>query len=99
MLGELAPYGSGNDEPRFAVVDADVGKADIVGSGHVRCILTGRTGGRLKAIAFRSADSDLGVGLLNARGRSLHLTGTIRVETWQGRANAQLIIDDAIFAA
>ncbi len=99
MLGELAPYGSGNDEPRFAVVDADVGKADIVGSGHVRCFLTGRTGGRLKAIAFRSADSDLGVGLLNARGRSLHLTGTIRVETWQGRANAQLIIDDAIFAA
>lgn len=99
MLGELAPYGSGNDEPRFAVVDADVGKADIVGSGHVRCFLTGRAGGRLKAIAFRSADSDLGVGLLNARGRSLHLTGTIRVETWQGRANAQLIIDDAIFAA
>ena len=99
MLGELAPYGSGNDEPRFAVVDADVGKADIVGSGHVRCFLTGRTGGRLKAIAFRSADSDLGVGLLNARGRSLHLTGTIRVETWQGRANAQLIIDDAMFAA
>ena len=99
MLGELAPYGSGNDEPRFAVVDADVGKADIVGSGHVRCFLTGRAGGRLKAIAFRSADSDLGVGLLNARGRSLHLTGTIRVETWQGRANAQLIIDDAMFAA
>lgn len=99
MLGKLAPYGSGNDEPRFAVVDADVGKADIVGSGHVRCFLTGRAGGRLKAIAFRSADSDLGVGLLNARGRSLHLTGTIRVETWQGRANAQLIIDDAIFAA
>ena len=99
MLGELAPYGSGNDEPRFAVVEADVGKADIVGSGHVRCFLTGRAGGRLKAIAFRSADSDLGVGLLNARGRSLHLTGTIRVETWQGRANAQLIIDDAMFAA
>jgi len=99
MLGELAPYGSGNDEPRFAVVDAEVGKADIVGSGHVRCFLTGRGGGRLKAIAFRSADSDLGVGLLNARGRVVHLTGTIRLETWQGRTNAQLLIDDAMFAA
>ncbi len=99
MLGELAPYGSGNDEPRFAVVDAEVGKADIVGAGHVRCFLTGRGGGRLKAIAFRSADSDLGVGLLNARGRVVHLTGTIRVESWQGRTNAQLIIDDAMFAA
>ncbi|MBL8645028.1 MAG: single-stranded-DNA-specific exonuclease RecJ [Rhodospirillaceae bacterium] len=99
MLGELEPYGSGNDEPRFAVMDAQVAKADIVGSGHVRCFLTGRGGGRLKAIAFRSADSDLGVGLLNARGRTLHLSGKIQLETWQGRTNAQLLIDDAMFAA
>lgn len=99
MLESLAPYGSGNDEPRFAVVDVQVAKADIVGSGHVRCFLTGRGGGRLKAIAFRSADSDLGVGLLNARGRTVHLTGKIQVESWQGRTNAQLLIDDAMFAA
>ncbi|MSO99093.1 MAG: single-stranded-DNA-specific exonuclease RecJ [Rhodospirillaceae bacterium] len=99
MLCDLAPYGAGNDEPRFAVVDAQVAKADIVGSGHVRCFLTGRGGGRLKAIAFRSADSDLGVGLLNAKGRIVHLTGTIRLETWQGRTNPQLVIDDAMFAA
>ncbi len=97
MLGDLAPYGAGNDEPRFAILDADIGKADIVGSGHVRCFLSGRNGGRLKAIAFRSADSDLGVGLLNSRGRAMHLTGTVRLETWQGRTSAQLVIDDAMF--
>ncbi|MBL8629475.1 MAG: single-stranded-DNA-specific exonuclease RecJ, partial [Rhodospirillaceae bacterium] len=99
MLGELEPYGAGNDEPRFAVLDAQVAKADIVGTGHVRCFLTGRGGGRLKAIAFRSADSELGVGLLNAKGRTLHLSGKIQLETWQGRTNAQLLIDDAMFAA
>jgi single-stranded-DNA-specific exonuclease len=98
MLEGLAPYGAGNDEPRFAVVDAQVSKADIVGSGHVRCFLSGRGGARLKAIAFRSADSDLGVGLLNAKGRTVHLTGQIRLETWQGRTSAQLLIDDAMFA-
>lgn len=96
MLRELEPYGAGNDEPRFAVTDAQVGKADIVGSGHVRCFLSGRNGGRLKAIAFRSADSDLGVGLLNSQGRAVHLTGKIQLESWQGRTNAQLLVDDAM---
>ena len=52
-LACVAPFGSGNEEPRFAVVDAQIVKADIVGSGHVRCILSGRGGGRAKAIAFK----------------------------------------------
>jgi single-stranded-DNA-specific exonuclease len=95
----IAPFGAGNDEPRFVVVDAQVVKADIVGSGHVRCFLSGRSGGRLKAIAFNCADSDLGHLLLTAAGRRLHLAGTIRADTWQGRTEAQLVIDDAAPAA
>jgi single-stranded-DNA-specific exonuclease len=98
LIAELecvAPFGAGNDEPRFAVIDAQVAKADIVGSGHVRCFLSGRSGGRLKAIAFNCADSDLGHLLLTAAGRRLHLAGTIRADTWQGRTDAQLVIDDA----
>jgi single-stranded-DNA-specific exonuclease len=102
LIAELecvAPFGAGNDEPRFAVVDALISKVDIVGSGHVRCILTGRSGGRLKAISFNSADSDLGHLLLTSQGRRLHLAGCIRADTWQGRTEAQLIIDDAAVAA
>jgi len=95
----MAPFGAGNDEPRFAIVDAQVVKATIVGSGHVSCILTGRSGGRLKAIAFNSADSELGLLLLRAEGGRVHLAGTIRADTWQGRTQAQLIIDDAAPAA
>lgn len=94
-LAAVAPFGAGNDEPRFAVVGAQVVKADIVGSGHVRCFLTGRGGGRLKAIAFNAADSELGHLLLTGGGRSIHLCGTIRADTWQGRNDVQLCIDDA----
>ncbi|MCB2108838.1 MAG: hypothetical protein KDE14_14110, partial [Rhodobacteraceae bacterium] len=97
-LEAVGPYGSGNDEPRFAIVDAQVVKADIVGSGHVRCILSGRDGGRLKAIAFRSADSELGLGLLNAAGRSLYLAGMVRADNWQGRNDVQFMIEDACVA-
>jgi len=97
-LAAVAPFGAGNDEPRFAVISAQVAKADIVGSGHIRCFLTGRGGGRLKAIAFNAADSDLGHLLLTAGGRPLHLCGTIRADTWQGRNDVQLCIDDAALA-
>ena len=94
-LGKLAPFGSGNAEPRFAVTDARVVRADVVGTGHVRCILTGAEGGRLKAIAFRAADSDLGHALLATGGRPIHLAGAIRVDSWNGAVNTQLVIDDA----
>ena len=70
-------------------------KADIVGMGHVRCLLSDMGGGgRLKGIAFRSAESELGQALLNAHGGPLHLAGHLRVDTWQGRNGAQLIIED-----
>ncbi len=101
FVAELAcvePYGSGNDEPRFVVVDALVAKADVVGSGHVRCFLSGASGGRLKAIAFNCVDSELGHLLLTAQGRRLHIAGAIRADTWQGRTEAQLVIDDAALA-
>jgi single-stranded-DNA-specific exonuclease len=75
-----------------------IAKADVVGSGHVRCFLSGQSGGRLKAIAFNCADSELGHLLLTAQGRRLHVAGAIRADTWQGRKEAQLVIDDAVLA-
>ncbi|KAF0144785.1 MAG: single-stranded-DNA-specific exonuclease, partial [Rhodospirillaceae bacterium] len=59
-LRQLGPFGSGNPVPRFAFANVRVVRPGIVGSGHVRCTLVSNGGARLKAIAFRSADSDLG---------------------------------------
>ncbi len=98
-LSRLEPYGSGNDEPKIAISEAQVVQSDIVGQGHVRCQLSGRAGGRLKAIAFNSVDSDLGHALLNAQGRPVHLAGCLREDTWQGRSNVQLVIDDGAWTA
>ena len=92
---QLAPFGAGNPEPRFVLPSVRVAKADVVGKGHVRCILTDGGKGRLKAIAFRAAGEPLGDALLNTRGLALQLAGKIRADTWQGRDGVQLIIDDA----
>ena len=98
-LSRLEPFGAGNDEPKIGIASAMVVKSDIVGSGHVRCIVTGSSGGRLKAIAFNSADSELGHALLNSQGRPIHLAGSLREDNWQGRSDVQLVIDDGAWAA
>ncbi len=97
-LAGVGPFGSGNPEPRFAVSGARIVKADVVGSGHVRLMLAGAGGKRLKAIAFRAADSEMGHAFLSSSGAAFHVAGTLRVDTWQGNSSVQLIIDDAAFA-
>ena len=99
ILEQAGPYGVGNPEPRFAIANARIVKADIVGENHVRCILAGGGGGRLKSIVFNQADRELGQFLLGAPRTPLHLAGYLRADRWRGREEAQLIIEDAAPAA
>ncbi|MBT6430400.1 MAG: single-stranded-DNA-specific exonuclease RecJ [Rhodospirillaceae bacterium] len=94
-LEGAGPFGAGHPEPRFAIDNAEVIKADLVGQNHVRMVLAGARGGRLKGIAFGVADSPLGQALLSSRGRALHLAGHLRADDWQGRRGVQLFIEDA----
>ncbi len=94
-LSRLGPFGSGNAEPKFALIGARISAPRIVGQGHVSCTVTGPHGGRLKAIAFRAADNELGQALLANDGTPLHLAGTLRIDTWQGRTSVQMFIEDA----
>jgi single-stranded-DNA-specific exonuclease len=93
-LAQLGPFGSGNPEPHFAIASAKIVRADVVGQNHVRCIFTGADGGKLKGIAFRAMDSDLGPALLQHGGRPLHVAGQLRSDDWQDRQDVQLFIED-----
>ena len=98
LIRRLGPFGSGNAEPRFAFPSVRVAKADVVGENHVRCFLAAserQGGGRLKAIAFRSAGTPLGDALLDRSGLALHIAGHVRRDDWMGREGVQLLIDDA----
>ena len=61
----------------------------------LRCSVTGTGGGRLKAIAFRAMDSDLGPALLRRGALPLHLAGKLQWDRWAGAEAVQMIIDDA----
>ena len=96
MLDRLAPFGSGNAEPRFALSGVRVAFADLVGEKHVRCQVEGSDGARIKAIAFRAAETELGRLLLGGRNAPpLHIAGHLRLDSWQGQERVQMTIEDA----
>ncbi len=98
LLEKAGPYGAGNREPRFVVTGARIIKPQVVGEKHVRCFLVGEVGRRVKAIAFRCHDQPLGLGLLSARDERYHVAGHLRADTWGGRDEVQLTIEDAALA-
>ncbi len=96
LIEQLAPFGSGNPEPRFAIPAARILFAEPVGGAHVRCTIADAAGaGRLKAIAFRCLDNPLGAALLDRTGALLHFAGHLRADSWNGKIGVQFMIDDA----
>lgn len=95
IVERLGPFGSGNAEPRFALTGVRVVKPEPVGTGHVRCFLTDSGGARLKAIAFRAADTPLGKALMS-QDTPIALAGRIKLDRWNGQTRVQFQIEDAI---
>jgi len=90
----LAPFGPGNPEPIFAMADVRPDRPMALRGGHVRCTLIDASGGRIKAVAWRAADSGMGRRLL-AGGGALHVVGKLKIDDWNGRAGVELEIVDA----
>jgi single-stranded-DNA-specific exonuclease len=97
-LAKAGPYGAGNPEPLLVVMDARVAFANVVGKDHVKLRVVGGDGARLDAISFRSAETPLGLGMLAARGKRIHLVGRLKEDNWNGRARVQLQVEDAALA-
>ncbi len=90
----LAPFGPGNPEPMFAAANVRVERPMALRGGHVRVTLADSSGGRLKAVAWRAEDTDLGRRLLSEAG-AIHVAGKLRPDDWQGRQSVELEIEDA----
>jgi single-stranded-DNA-specific exonuclease len=100
MQGQVGPFGQANPEPVFVLPNVRLYSADIVGDGHIRTLITDADGGgtRMKAMAFRAADTPLGQALLKQGGQPFHLAGRIKLDTWNGAEKVEFHIEDAAFA-
>jgi single-stranded-DNA-specific exonuclease len=97
-IERAGPFGSGNPQPLFVFPAHRAKFADVVGQGgHVKFTLTSEDGAKIKAIAFRAANSPIGDLLLRQGDTPLHIVGTLGIDHWQGREQVQLrVVDVAI---
>ncbi len=91
---QLTPFGPGNPEPLFAAPGVRIERPMAVRGGHVRCTLVDDAGAKLRAVAWRSAETPLGRRILAGDG-ALHVVGRLRPDDWMGREAVELEIEDA----
>jgi len=90
----LTPFGPGNPEPLFAAAGVRVEQAISAKGGHIRCVLVDERGAKLRAVAWRAAETELGRRLLSQTG-ALHVAGRLKPDDWKGREAVELEIEDA----
>jgi single-stranded-DNA-specific exonuclease len=93
-INKLAPFGSGNPEPRFVVRDVKLVNSKIVGEKHIKIVLVGSDSTTLKAISFNSVETELGSHLLKKNMKSFDIAGKLSLNEWRGQKNVEFIIDD-----
>lgn len=93
-IERLKPFGTGNTEPNILIRNVFIKKAYIIGSGHIKCELTGLTKERLPAIAFKIADTEIGKEILSLCQNSYDVVGNLRFNNWNNSTTLQFIITD-----
>jgi len=90
----LAPFGSGNPEPRFIIKNLKLVNSKIVGEKHIKIVMTGSDSTTLKAISFNTVETEIGYNLLKKKINSFDIAGKLSLNEWRGQKNVQFIIDD-----
>ncbi|MEM8577110.1 MAG: single-stranded-DNA-specific exonuclease RecJ [Pseudomonadota bacterium] len=97
-LEAAGPFGAAAPGPRFVFADMRIWHARIVGEAHLKLTFGDTDGPRLDAIAFSAMEGAMGTALLDHAGARFHLAGRVELNIWQGRARAQLRLEDAAYA-
>ncbi len=95
QIEKAGPFGASAPAPRYALPDLQVRFAKRVGESHLKLSLADGLGGGLDAIAFGAFDGPMGEKLSNHGGARFHFAGRLEVNTWGGRQNVQLRLEDA----
>jgi single-stranded-DNA-specific exonuclease len=93
-VNSLAPFGSGNPEPKFIIQNVKTINGQIVGDKHIKSILIGEEGSSIKTIAFNATENDLSAYLLKKNHKLFNIAGKLSLNEWKGQSNVEFIIDD-----
>ena len=63
-VNSLAPFGSGNPEPKFVLENMKSVNNKIIKDKHIKSVLVGLDGSTVKSIAFNCVENEIGAYLL-----------------------------------
>ena len=93
-INSLAPFGSGNSEPKFVIENLQVVASDIIANKHIKTVLHAKDGSTIKGIAFNAKDSPLEPYLNKKNKKNFNIAGKMSLNEWRGRKNIEFIIED-----
>ena len=99
VVNKIAPYGSGNPRPIFAIKNVKIIKPKLVGESknHLSFIISDKSGKSIKAIIFYSSENLLGQTILNSyRNKLFLLAGYVKREQWKNKNYFEIIIEDGV---
>ena len=93
-VNTLAPFGSGNPEPKFVLENMKSVNNKIIKDKHIKSVLVGMDGSTVKSIAFNCVENEIGAYLLEKNKKLFNIAGKLSLNEWQGQSNVEFIIDD-----
>ena len=93
-IEKLAPFGSGNSEPKFVIENLHVINSNLVADKHIKNVLYGKDGSVIKSIFFNGKDSPLEPFLNKKNKRNFNIAGKMHLNEWKGKKNVEFIIED-----
>ena len=90
----LAPFGSGNSEPKFVIENIKVISTNIVGNNHIKSILSGKDGSVFKGFVWNGKNSPLEPFLNKNNKKQINIAGKMRLNEWRGKKDVEFVIED-----
>ena len=93
-INSLAPFGSGNAEPKFVIENIKVLSSNLVGDMHIKTILLGKDGSTFKGFAWNAKNTPLEQLLDQKLKKNINVAGKMRLNEWRGKKEVEFIIED-----
>ena len=90
----MAPFGSGNKEPKFVIENLQVVSSNLVAGKHIKNVLYGKDGSVIKSISFNAKDTPLEPFLIKKNKKKFNIAGKMNLNEWRGKKSVEFIIED-----
>lgn len=94
----LAPFGTENPPPRFAITHAKISRIVVLKDKHLKCIFEdpemGPSGPQLEGLLWNAVGTPLGQEIQSLEGCEVEILGALEINEWNGRRRVQIKIED-----